>query len=109
MAKSKGPGRATQRGRSAQGRAHPKGSGSQNPNVGRYTSAEETGRYTRPTPRDAKVSPRWWGPTMLALMLLGMLLILLNYLSVFGTPSGWLLIVGLAIIGAGFMMATRYR
>ena len=38
-----------------------------------------------------------------------MLVVLLNYLSVFGTPSGWLLLVGLAIIAAGFVLATRYR
>ena len=55
------------------------------------------------------MSPRWYGPLILILLLLGVLIILLNYLSVFGTPSGWFLLVGLVIIGAGFALATRYR
>ena len=55
------------------------------------------------------MSPRWYGPLILALMILGVLVILLNYLSVFGTPTGWVLLAGLAIIAAGFVLATRYR
>jgi hypothetical protein len=42
-------------------------------------------------------------------LVLGILVILLNYLSVFGTPSGWGLLIGLVIIATGFAMATRYR
>ena len=43
-------------------------------------------------------------------MLVGVLIILLNYLSVAaGTVSAWYLLVGLVLIFAGFMMATRYR
>jgi hypothetical protein len=38
-----------------------------------------------------------------------MLVILLNYLSVFGSPSGWGLLIGLVTVAAGFVMATRYR
>jgi hypothetical protein len=45
----------------------------------------------------------------LILLVIGVLVILLNYLSVFGTPSGWALLIGLVIIAAGFAMATRYR
>jgi hypothetical protein len=95
----------SRKGRSAGGRATPKG-GKQ---LGRYTDPESSGRYTPATPTSAKVSPRWWGPVMLALMLLGVLVILLNYLSVFGTPSGWALLGGLAVIAVGFLMATAYR
>jgi len=95
----------SRKGRSAQGRATPKGGGS----LGRYTDPETSGRYTKATPSSAKVSPRWWAPTMLLLMLLGVVLILLNYLSVFGTPSGWFLLVGVVMIAGGFLMATSYR
>ncbi len=109
MANNTGPGSSTKRGRSARGRATPKGSQTRNASLGRYVGAEESGRYTKAVPRDLKVSPRWFGPLILGLFILGVLVILLNYLSVFGTPSGWFLLVGLAIIGVGFVMATRYR
>ena len=109
MAKSTGPGSSSQRGRSARGRTTPKGSPTRTAAMGRYVDAENSGRYTRPIPKDVKVSPRWFGPLILALMILGVLLILLNYLSVFGNPTGWVLLVGLAIIAAGFVLATRYR
>ena len=95
----------SKKGRSATGRATPKGGGA----PGRYTDAESSGRYTPATPSAAKVSPRWWGPVLLGLLLLGILVILLNYLSVFGTPSGWALLGGLVLMGAGFLMATGYR
>jgi len=101
MAKASG----SKKGRSAQGRATPKGGGS----LGRYTDAESSGRYTKATPTSAKVSPRWWGPVLLTLMLLGVILILLNYLSVFGNPSGWLMLTGIVTIAIGFLMATAYR
>ena len=47
---------------------------------------------------------------MLATLVLGVLIILLNYLSVLpGSVSVWYLVGGLAAIFAGFVMATRYR
>jgi hypothetical protein len=95
----------SKKGRSATGRATPKAGRA----IGRYTDPEASGRYTRATPSSAKVSPRWWGPVMLALMLLGVLVILMNYLSVFGSPSGWALLIGIAMIASGFLMATGYR
>jgi len=101
-----GPGRAQRKGRSAEGRTTTKG-GSR---VGRYTSPEESGKYTRPIPKDVRSSPRWYGPLLLALLLLGVLLILLNYLTVLpGAVSVWYLVAGLVVIFAGFLMATRYR
>jgi len=96
---------SSRRGRSAQGRATPKGGGVD----GRYTDAESSGRYTRAVPVSKKVSPRWWAPVMLGLMLLGVLVILMNYLSVLGSPSGWYLVGGISLIGGGFLMATGYR
>jgi len=47
---------------------------------------------------------------VLALLALGVLTVLLNYLSVLpGAVSVWYLIGGLAVIFVGFLMATRYR
>ena len=77
-----------------------------------YGQQQRTGQLVEAReaiPKDTKVSPRWYGPLLLGLLLLGVLIILLNYLSVFGTPSGWFLLLGLVVIGVGFALATRYR
>jgi hypothetical protein len=106
-----GPGRAQRKGRSAGGRTTAKGSpaGGQS-RVGRYTPPEEGGRYTPPIPKDVRHSPRWYGVTVLVLMVLGVLMILLNYLGVLpGSVTVWYLIGGLGVIFVGFLMATRYR
>ena len=110
-----GPGRAQRKGRSAEGRTTakgtaPKGSPKGGSRVGRYTSAEESGRYTPPIPKDTRTSPRWYGPLVLVLLVLGVLMILLNYLTVLpGAVSVWYLVAGLVVIFLGFIMATRYR
>ena len=109
MGSSSGPGSSSQRGRSAKGRATPKGSPAKASTVGRYVDAETGGRYTRPVPKDVKTSPKWYGPVILALLIVGVLVILLNYLGAFGSPSGWALLGGLVVIGVGFGFATRYR
>jgi hypothetical protein len=44
------------------------------------------------------------------LLLAGMLIILLNYLSVLpGSTSSWYLVVGLVVMFSGFWLATRYK
>jgi hypothetical protein len=106
-----GPGGAQRKGRSAEGRATAKGtppkSGSK---VGRYKTAEESGRYTPPVPKSVRRSPRWMGALVLILLIGGVLMILLNYIPVLpGSVSTWYLIGGLAMIFAGFMLATRYH
>jgi Cell division protein CrgA len=72
-----------------------------------------TGRYTPPVPKEYKVSPRWVPVLMLTLLVLGMLVIVSNYLPGAGllpgdTSNVWLL-VGLGLITGGFITATRYR
>jgi hypothetical protein len=110
-----GPGRAQNKGRS-EGRATKsatkgaKAPASGSGGVGRYTSAEVSGRYTRPTPKNVRRSAKWFGPSILFLMIFGVLTILLNYLTVLpGAVSVWYLVAGLVIIFVAFMMATRYR
>jgi hypothetical protein len=49
--------------------------------TGRYVSPEQSGRVTTPIDHSHDASPRWFGPTILVLLLLGVLLILLNYLA----------------------------
>jgi hypothetical protein len=105
-----GPGRSGGKSRSS-GRVTAKGTQpSKGSRVGRYTPAEESGRYTAPIPKTVRRSPKWYGPLVLALLLLGVLLIILNYLTVLpGSVSAWYLVSGLVVILVGFLLATRYR
>jgi hypothetical protein len=101
-----GSGRAQGKGR-AEGRtaktASPGG-------VGRYTSPEQSGRYTRPIPKKVRTSPRWFGPTILLLFVVALLMIILNYITVLpGSVSTWYLVSGIVLIAIAFGMATRYR
>jgi cell division protein CrgA len=72
-----------------------------------------TGRYTPPTPKEYKVSPRWVPVLMLALLILGMLVIVSNYLPGAGILPGdtdnKYLLLGLGLITGGFITATKYR
>jgi len=68
------------------------------------------GRYTPPVPKDKKVSPPWVPALMFTCLLLGMVIIISNYLNVLpgGTKNAYLF-VGLGLITAGFVTATQYR
>lgn len=69
-----------------------------------------SGRYTPPIPRNVKVSPKWMGPLILALLVLGALMIVLNYFNVLPAgPSNWYLVGGIVLIAGGFVVATQYR
>jgi antibiotic biosynthesis monooxygenase (ABM) superfamily enzyme len=59
-----------------------------------------------------KTSPRWYGPLLIVLMSLGVLIIVLNYVGLIpGTDNlaspVWLW-VGLGLIGAGFVGTTYW-
>lgn len=55
-------------------------------------------------------SPRWYVVLMSSLMLIGVLLIVLNYLTLLpGSVSKWYLWSGLGLIGGGFLMTTNYN
>ena len=96
MAKSKSKARGPQRHRGS--------------TTGRYLSAEETGRYTKPVPKDRRHSPRWFGALVVGLLLLGAVLLVGNYLNFLpGAVSPWYLGAGLACILTGFLLATRLR
>ena len=96
MAGRQGPGGATRKGRSS-GRA-----------AGRASTS--SGRYTPPIPRSVKVSPKWMGPLILVLLILGALMIVLNYFDQLpASPTNWYLLGGIALIAGGFVTATQYR
>ncbi len=69
-----------------------------------------SGRYTPPIPRNKRSSPPWVPVLMLSLLILGALVIVLDYLGIlpFGTSS-WYLLVGLVLVALGFGVATQYR
>ena len=55
-------------------------------------------------------SPRWYTILMSSLMIIGVLLIVLNHLTLLpGSVSRWYLWSGLGLIGAGFLMTTNYN
>jgi hypothetical protein len=68
------------------------------------------GRYTAPLPVEYRHSP-WWVPAfMLGFFVLGLLMIVLNYISLLpSAPSNWYLLGGLGLIVCGFAVSTQYR
>jgi hypothetical protein len=69
-----------------------------------------SGRYTPPIPRKNKVSPKWMGPLILALLIAGALMIVLHYFNVMPAgPSNWYLVGGIVLIAGGFVVATQYH
>jgi Cell division protein CrgA len=99
-----GPGGASRKGKSAAGRSTSK--------VGRPSTAEESGRYTRPIPKSVRRSPPWYGALVLILLIVGVAIIVVNYLAHLpgvAHGSAWGLVAGLVLIFGGFLMATRYR
>ena len=59
---------------------------------------------------DKGPSSRRYVILMTALMVIGVLMIVLNYLTVLpGSVSKWYLWSGLGLIGVGFIMTTEYR
>jgi len=74
-------------------------------------SAEASTRYTPPTYNKADMpSPMWVPVLMFGLLIVGALVIVLNYLGVLpsGTDNKYLL-VGLVAILGGIVTATQYR
>jgi hypothetical protein len=79
------------------------------PTTGRVTP-KGSNRYTPPVPREMKVSPRWVPILMFVLLILGMVIIVANYLEVLpGDAKNTYLFLGLGLITAGFITATKYR
>ena len=67
-------------------------------------------RYTPPVPKSVKQSPRWVAVLMFVLLIIGALMIVLNYLELLpGAASNWYLLGGLAMILGGIFVATQYH
>ena len=86
------------------GRVTPKGG------TPRQPRPEASSRYTPPIPQEFKVSPAWVPILMFALLGLGVLVIVLNYLNLLpGDTSNTYLLIGLGLITGGFVVATNYH
>lgn len=71
--------------------------------------------YTPPPAKSSgpKTNPPWFVPVMLGLMIIGLVWIVVFYVSEQRYPipglNSWNLVVGFAFIMAGFLMTTRWR
>jgi Cell division protein CrgA len=72
--------------------------------------------YTPPPPKSArrKVSPPWFGPAIVACLVIGLAWIVVFYTTQDGVPGmsalgSWNLVVGFAFIIAGVTLSTRWR
>ena len=85
------------------GRVTPKGT-----KAGTKAGTTASGRYTPPIPREAKVSPPWVPVVMFGCLILGVVVIILNYLNLLpGDANNWNLLIGLGFITGGFVVATQ--
>jgi hypothetical protein len=67
-------------------------------------------RYTAPIPKSVRHSAAWYGPVLLGLLVVGLLLIVGNYVGIMpSSPNNWYLVGGLFGIVVGAMMATQYH
>lgn len=59
------------------------------------------------------LNPRWWLPTALTLMVVGLFYVIVYYVTAgeYPIPSlgGWNIAVGFTAIMAGFLMLTRWK
>lgn len=59
--------------------------------------------------KKSRQSPRWYGPSMLTLMGIGVALIVWNYTRGVGSTSNGVLVGGLAVIFVGFVGVTFWK
>jgi Cell division protein CrgA len=71
--------------------------------------------FTPPAARSTarKPNPRWYAPLMLGLMVIGLIWVVVFYISQTAYPipriGSWNLVIGFTILLAGFGMTTRWR
>ncbi len=73
-------------------------------------SKSKRSRYTPPPPKNKPPSPMWVPALMFALLGVGTIVIMVNYLGLLpGEQQNRYLLLGLIEITAGFVFATLYR
>jgi Cell division protein CrgA len=66
-------------------------------------------RYTPKAPPEYRVSPTWVPVLMFAFLIVGALVIIVNYTGAAWSTNNWYLIGGLASILAGILVATQWH
>ncbi|MFT3797889.1 cell division protein CrgA [Microbacterium sp.] len=76
-------------------------------------SGKDDEQLVEPHERDSAPNPVWFKPIMLGLMILGLLWVIVFYLSGQMLPipgiTSWNLVIGFGIAFIGFLMTTRWR
>lgn len=76
-------------------------------------SSNDDEQLTERSEGESAPNPVWFKPIMLGLMILGLLWVIVFYLSNQALPvpgiGGWNLVIGFAIAFVGFLMTTRWR
>ncbi len=77
--------------------------------------ARKKASYTPPPAKSTpkKPSPSWYAPVMVTLLVLGLVYIVVFYITESQYPvealGTWNVVIGFGVIMAGFLMATRWR
>ena len=101
-----GPGRVSKKA----GRVTPSSKGSPTSKGSPSSGSIQSNRYTPPIARGTKSSPRWFGFLILALFILGVVIVILNYAGLLpgGVNNVWL-VAAVGSIFVGLLLATRYH
>lgn len=75
---------------------------------------KKTAAYSPPrTSKSAEPNPTWWAPAFVTLMVVGLLWIVVYYVTEYRYPvpsiGAWNLGVGFVLLLAGFIMTMRWR
>jgi hypothetical protein len=73
------------------------------------TGPAPSSRYTPRTPSEYHVSPTWVPVLMFAFLIVGALVIIVNYTGAVWDTNNWYLIGGLTSILAGILVATQWH
>lgn len=87
---------------------------SQESSVPESKGRDKSAPYTPPrASKVAEPNPTWWAPVFITLLVLGLLWIVVYYMSEYKYPIGsigvWNLAVGFALLMSGFIMTMRWR
>lgn len=101
---------AERKGRPVPSKGATKGSTAAHAHAPEGHDATYSKRYTPPTAKYAQAPSPWWVPAlMFGLLIIGALVIILNYMEVFGDAENIRLVIGLGFILGGIITATQYR
>lgn len=77
------------------------------------TGSKRTRREKKPPKVASGLNPGWWAPMMVGLMVLGLVWLVVFYLSSAKFPipgiSYWNMVIGFVLLMAGFAMTTRWK